>query len=282
MKYQINTGHDHLNAHPLYRVVGIDDEYVGEWHKDKSDAEKEYAPLAVSFENYEALPTPVQRLISRLSDEQIEPQAFKVFLFKLEALGFTCERGMCGGLYGLAAYQPDNVRTVYIHHDFAVPKISKPTIAAVKAWFQAMQSQAVTFDMRVTSAHEMNQGKADLQVDPANELTYDQAAFLDAEIQLAKLICKQSGWNFNKLYDYHPPVDGMYLEVYPMINLSIAEATLCTREHNREAEFYDVMVRGETLEHIYYELEDIKPQHIDSVIRAACNRFDCDFETIDV
>jgi len=43
--YKIVTGHDHKNNHALYHVVGIDNDYVGEWHKDKKDAEDELKDL---------------------------------------------------------------------------------------------------------------------------------------------------------------------------------------------------------------------------------------------
>ena len=42
--YYIFEGVDNLNGNPLYRVESTSDsenEYVGEWHTDKSDAEKE-------------------------------------------------------------------------------------------------------------------------------------------------------------------------------------------------------------------------------------------------
>ena len=41
--YQIFEGRDHFNDKPLYKVIGVDveNDYVGEWHKDKVDAEKE-------------------------------------------------------------------------------------------------------------------------------------------------------------------------------------------------------------------------------------------------
>lgn len=281
MKFRLKTGFDTFLNKALYSVLGADNDYVGEYHTSKGDAQKEYDGLAVSFENYTELPATVQGLIMRLSDEQIEAGEFTVFLARIQALGFTCERDMSGSLHSLETYKPANIHTVYIHGDLEVPKIANPTIAAVKEWFQEMKNQAVQFDMRYQSAYEMNQGVSDGDVDPETRLTFDQAGFIESEIQLAKAICKRSGWKFHKLYDYHPPVDGMYLEVYPMVNLE-HEQTLCTREHDREPDFYDVMVRGETLEHIYFELEDIKPKYIDAVIRAACNRFDCDFEVIEV
>lgn len=43
--YKIFVGHDHRKNHELYQVVGIDNDYVGEWHKDKKDAEDELKDL---------------------------------------------------------------------------------------------------------------------------------------------------------------------------------------------------------------------------------------------
>lgn len=41
LKYKVSTGHDHKNDKPLYQVIGVNNEYNGEWHTDKGDAEKE-------------------------------------------------------------------------------------------------------------------------------------------------------------------------------------------------------------------------------------------------
>jgi hypothetical protein len=41
MKYKIFEGYDHYNNYPLFKVIGIDNDYVGEWHKNKEDATKE-------------------------------------------------------------------------------------------------------------------------------------------------------------------------------------------------------------------------------------------------
>lgn len=45
MKYKIFEGRDHNKDIPLYQVVGVDNEYVGEWHTSKQDAEKELSKL---------------------------------------------------------------------------------------------------------------------------------------------------------------------------------------------------------------------------------------------
>ena len=43
--YKIFVGHDHRKNNELYQVVGIDNDYVGEWHKDIKDAEDELKDL---------------------------------------------------------------------------------------------------------------------------------------------------------------------------------------------------------------------------------------------
>ncbi len=40
---KIFVGFDHYSHKPLYQVIGLD--YVGEWHIDKVDAERELAEL---------------------------------------------------------------------------------------------------------------------------------------------------------------------------------------------------------------------------------------------
>ena len=44
-KYKIFVGYDHYKGVPLYQVIGVDNDYVGEYHKDRKDAEKELAEL---------------------------------------------------------------------------------------------------------------------------------------------------------------------------------------------------------------------------------------------
>ena len=41
MSYKIFEGKDHYKNKPLYQVYGIFSDYVGEWHTDKKEAEKE-------------------------------------------------------------------------------------------------------------------------------------------------------------------------------------------------------------------------------------------------
>jgi len=41
--FKIFTGWDHFNGYPLFQVTGED--YVGEWHTDRSDAETELNTL---------------------------------------------------------------------------------------------------------------------------------------------------------------------------------------------------------------------------------------------
>jgi len=44
-EYYIFEGWDHYNSKPLYRVDGRENDYVGEWHTDREDAEKELGEL---------------------------------------------------------------------------------------------------------------------------------------------------------------------------------------------------------------------------------------------
>ncbi len=44
-KYQINQGYDHFNAYPLFYVVGVNNEYFGEYHKTLEGAKKELNEL---------------------------------------------------------------------------------------------------------------------------------------------------------------------------------------------------------------------------------------------
>lgn len=43
--YKIFEGYDHFNSRPLYKVVGVDNEYEGEWHLNKLSAAKELRNL---------------------------------------------------------------------------------------------------------------------------------------------------------------------------------------------------------------------------------------------
>lgn len=172
------------------------------------------------------------------------------------------------------------INTTYID-GLALPMIEAVTVAAVKHWVKVMQQQTVSIDFSRQTAADFHPDKSDAAIDPASELTFDQAGFIDSQLALANSICKQCGYQFSRTLHYLQPPQGVYLEIYPMVNVSETESTLCTRELGREPEFYDVMVRGETLERVYYELEDIPPQHINVVIKAACQRFSCDWSTID-
>ena len=44
-KYKLFEGLDHYNNKPLFQVMGINNEYVGEWHTNKNDALKELNQL---------------------------------------------------------------------------------------------------------------------------------------------------------------------------------------------------------------------------------------------
>lgn len=45
LDYKIFEGFDHNTGKPLYQVTGTNNEYVGEWHTDKADAELEMSRL---------------------------------------------------------------------------------------------------------------------------------------------------------------------------------------------------------------------------------------------
>lgn len=49
LKYKIVEGYDHLNESPLYQVIGINNQYVGEWHVKKEHAEEERYDLLNHF-----------------------------------------------------------------------------------------------------------------------------------------------------------------------------------------------------------------------------------------
>lgn len=102
MNYKISNGFDYFKRINLYQVVGVDNDYIGEWHTEEEAAEAECQSLQVSFENYEALPVPVQNLIFTLTESQITPNEFDIFIQKLKALGYTAEYSMCGGVSDLA------------------------------------------------------------------------------------------------------------------------------------------------------------------------------------
>lgn len=45
LDYKVFEGFDHNTGIPLYQVTGTNNEYVGEWHTDKADAELEMSRL---------------------------------------------------------------------------------------------------------------------------------------------------------------------------------------------------------------------------------------------
>lgn len=45
LKYKVVEGYDHFNGYPLYHVVGIDNEFCGEWHTSFCDAHSEMKSL---------------------------------------------------------------------------------------------------------------------------------------------------------------------------------------------------------------------------------------------
>ncbi len=50
IKYKIFEGYDHYKGEPMYQVVGVENEYEGEYHRDRKDAEKELAEIEGKFE----------------------------------------------------------------------------------------------------------------------------------------------------------------------------------------------------------------------------------------
>jgi len=40
-KYRIEEGYDHYKKQNLYRVLGVNNEYVGEWHINRKECVKE-------------------------------------------------------------------------------------------------------------------------------------------------------------------------------------------------------------------------------------------------
>ena len=45
LEYKIFKGWDHFNVKTLWQVVGVDNDYVGEFHSDKTIAQKEIDDL---------------------------------------------------------------------------------------------------------------------------------------------------------------------------------------------------------------------------------------------
>ena len=48
MKYKIIAGKDHFNNKPLYQVVGIKNDYIGEWNATQKEALKELKAVATA------------------------------------------------------------------------------------------------------------------------------------------------------------------------------------------------------------------------------------------
>jgi hypothetical protein len=115
--YYIFEGVDNLNGNPLYRVESTSDsenEYVGEWHTDKSDAEKElksfYADggeIVDLFEDYENIPANVQEVLDRYSDKfgvdfgEMDYNDMAEMQKDIEKLGYTFDSGLDNQPYGL-------------------------------------------------------------------------------------------------------------------------------------------------------------------------------------
>lgn len=46
-KFKIFEGYNHLKQKPIYQVIGENNEYVGEWHESKAEAEKELKQMNI-------------------------------------------------------------------------------------------------------------------------------------------------------------------------------------------------------------------------------------------
>lgn len=105
--YKIVTGFDHKNNHELYHVVGIDNDYVGEYHKNKKDAEAELKDLNGSkfeeggnieeedlFENYDALPENVRNVLDEHLSEENDYETLQKLEEELKPLGYTFDYGL--------------------------------------------------------------------------------------------------------------------------------------------------------------------------------------------
>lgn len=44
-KFKIVQGHDWYNDKPIYQVLGVNNDYCGEWHTEESDAMRELSDL---------------------------------------------------------------------------------------------------------------------------------------------------------------------------------------------------------------------------------------------
>ena len=46
LEYKIFEGRDHYRNRPLYQVIGVNNEYTGEWHKEHLEALKELKSIS--------------------------------------------------------------------------------------------------------------------------------------------------------------------------------------------------------------------------------------------
>jgi len=118
-KYYIFDGYDSLNNKPLYRVHSSENnenEYVGEWHKDKKDAIKELNNLLGNagagemidlFEDYENIPANVQEVLNRYSEDfgedfgLMDYQDMAKMHDEIYSLGYTFDSGLDNQPMGL-------------------------------------------------------------------------------------------------------------------------------------------------------------------------------------
>jgi hypothetical protein len=45
-EYMIHRGYNHLWDKEIFRVQGVDNEYIGEWHDNSDDAQKELEKMS--------------------------------------------------------------------------------------------------------------------------------------------------------------------------------------------------------------------------------------------
>jgi len=77
-QYKIFEGFDHFNNKPIYQVIGVNNEYVGEWYHSKSVAVNEMYELVYShFGMTVSRALQFKKVISRrLSANGIDPSEF--------------------------------------------------------------------------------------------------------------------------------------------------------------------------------------------------------------
>ncbi len=73
LKYKVFEGHDHYNNKPLYQVSGVNNDYVGEWHKKERDAKKELADLEVDCTGDEGADYTHRNPAAKKSRQKIHP-----------------------------------------------------------------------------------------------------------------------------------------------------------------------------------------------------------------